>query len=341
MILAPEQKKSSIIITGDGSCAFYPPAVTLCAALFDKTPLKINKTFLEKFADFHPNFNPKTEENLHIWIQAYAKTKRDMELLVGPVLRYWHESEAKRKSKKTALNQLVTARENHADDNDIAWICDKLGFNFTVSEDELTYSVIDSYKGNPTVHIVHTVEHFDLELAAHLSQHVHNGESFILRRSGNNVDNAWNYQYAPLEQPSQLKPVKREIDKLDSPKALIPAFDLSKKVQPVKKGKHILAKEAEEAKAAEKILIEHLRKSGVNLDRAFNDVYIKKGFDKALELSNNHESFALVMLAKIACRFICNSMKEEDLHIFVRSLREELEIYKAERLQQNPVPSLR
>jgi hypothetical protein len=215
MIETPAKRKSSldketeIKITGDGSCAFYPVAVTLCAAvLANKAPFNrdtaINyQPFLNRFAEFHHNFTPVTWKNFRQWVKTYATTKRDMELLVGPVLRHWYSCDKGGLTKDASLAALVKERGEHLDNEAMRYICERLGLNLKCTDNGVSWDEIENLPA-PTVHVVHTTEHFDLRLNARLAKYVKQGDSQILARNSEDVNKAWNHAFAPLDAPVRM-----------------------------------------------------------------------------------------------------------------------------------------
>lgn len=335
-----------IPVTGDGSCSCYAVGITLCTALLVNPTLELNPVFLEKMSDFHPNFKPQTQENLVLWIKTYAKTRRDMEFLLGPVLRYWYESETKSLKKEEALSQLVANRPIHLGDEAIKWLCTKLQFNLKMTEREnnFTFDVISDYAKRPVVHIAHKTEHFDIklgELAAFYLGYIQKTDSFIYSRNGNDVDKVWNYKNAPLEQPALEAEKKAEI----VAEAEVQATQVTPNTASGTAGKSEpekvldskptatvlplfeLEKNKESNPEPWQALTTHLCEASIDVVRASNKIYVEHGFNKAMALTQDKEK-AIQLLAKVACNLKLESSKADDIAAMVVSLRDDVRTYE-------------
>lgn len=99
---ARDQQYTGLIIDGNGTCAFNAIAVKLGLLIKqghmdDLQDSDSMQNLLQHFARFHPKFVPATWDNLKAWLNAYTQTDkawkgthRDLEYLLGPVLRYWY-----------------------------------------------------------------------------------------------------------------------------------------------------------------------------------------------------------------------------------------------------------
>lgn len=193
--------------TGDGTCLFHTISVSLYESLFNNTlPLeekgKAYDTFLEYFALYHPNFKPASLENLKRWLKQYCNSVRDIELLISPVLRVWHEHAHKGVPLKDALTQLPRRRHVCEESTALTWLCDQLGFNLDLETDhgvEDHYDILGPQPG-PRLTIKHSNNnHFDAYVSHEFMQHFkHRKDSILLAHHNGKADNAYTHLHNPL-----------------------------------------------------------------------------------------------------------------------------------------------
>lgn len=191
--------------TGDGSCAYNAIAVCLYEAIINNTlPLQekqkeINE-FLQIFSAFHLNFNPITFENLKCWLNHYAKTSRDIELLLSPVLRAWFEKEDSNEDLKTVLQNLPKRYGIDAGEDSLMFLSEKFGFNLLLQYDGGIQDFRDlAPQPGPNIWIKHHDNHFNAYVSDEFFKKFHQkGDSILLSRANGSIYNAYTYDMNPL-----------------------------------------------------------------------------------------------------------------------------------------------
>ena len=132
--------------TGDGNCGVYAVACQF-ASLFVQAQTnpdiqekliklyQANQENFDRFFEYLNNFHCFSEaqkikpEDFGQFIQQNIHTLRDLELLVGPPMRLFHEVQTLGKAENRVLNNLNNLKNIFTQDNDLATTCSKFGLN--------------------------------------------------------------------------------------------------------------------------------------------------------------------------------------------------------------------
>ncbi len=185
----------SLDAADDGTCAFYAIAIKLGLLikhghLEDVKDSEPMQTLLKRMADFHPNFQPATWENLHSWIDFYTGTNekiqwkgshRELEYLLGPVLRLWYlfenddnnrvgeESYDEVAFKLSTLAKLAEEYKFSVGDEVPKWVCQRLQLGLymetRMGNQQVGFSCCEPVNNNP-LYVVH-LKHNGLEKGGH------------------------------------------------------------------------------------------------------------------------------------------------------------------------------
>lgn len=202
--------------TGDGACAYNAVSGHLFEAIIRGTaPIEKRATeyaeFLSCFADFHPNFNPATLENLKRWLTHYVRSMRDVELLLSPVLMHWYNMKERNVSKAESLAVLPYTFSQFSSGEVIVWLCENLGFNLSLRNRYYVETFFDTdlhpgFKPGPFVYVRgnDSNTHFDSTLDARIVDRFEKKtQSKILAHHKDNLFSAYSALANPLLDPAQ------------------------------------------------------------------------------------------------------------------------------------------